>query len=168
MFSWVNDSHLQKHSQESFAVPDNADEEFGPDPPMKEGPKKGKKRKAGKEPIEKKEKKPKKEKKKKKGKIGLEDVQVFYRFLCISNFTGCQQMTTLLSGLHWYGAPNIDGKSGKGVSRSGRESATLTKTMFELKDGGPHTSGRGRLAKEGRCGRPIAMFELDLVAPTQL
>ena len=48
---------------------DNADEEFGPDPPMPETPKKGKKRKAGKEPIEKKEKKQKKEKKKKKGKV---------------------------------------------------------------------------------------------------
>ena len=49
---------------------DNADEEFGPDPPpMPETPKKGKKRKAGKEPVEKKEKKQKKEKKKKKGKV---------------------------------------------------------------------------------------------------
>ena len=49
---------------------DNADEEFGPDPPpVPETPKKGKKRKAGKEPVEKKEKKQKKEKKKKKGKV---------------------------------------------------------------------------------------------------
>ena len=48
---------------------DNADEEFGPDPPpMPETPKKGKKWKAGKEPVEKKEKKQKKEKKKKKDK----------------------------------------------------------------------------------------------------
>ena len=53
---------------------DNADEEFGPDPPVVETPKKGKKRKAGKEPVEKKEKKQKKEKKKKKGKAAEEVV----------------------------------------------------------------------------------------------
>ncbi len=56
---------------------DNADEEFGPDPPsLPDTPRKGKKRKAGKPAAEKKEKKQKKDKKKKKGKVEVEEVQV--------------------------------------------------------------------------------------------
>ena len=70
---------------------DNADEEFGPDPPpMPETPKKGKKRKAGKEPVEKKEKKQKKEKKKKKGKVDEalvnDNVQLVREIQEVNNF----------------------------------------------------------------------------------